>query len=169
MDLTVILELCGLVAIGVVVAGGVQRRVKGWGLVSSLLALGGVVECVGGVIVVSNLPTYLVPPLPYNSRIQTAILYYISKARHANDIRKKTQAILVSRDPRFFPGWHLSTSFVLCIVSTALLLLTSAAILLSWLYLPAEGGYELVPDTSASVGGGSSRYGMGMEGEGRRD
>ena len=56
------------------------------------------------------------------------------------------QAYLYDHDDRFFPGWKLDISWILCTVSfgTAILLaggLSAAAVL-----LPSEGGYELIPN-----------------------
>ncbi|KAF2465542.1 uncharacterized protein BDR25DRAFT_84885 [Lindgomyces ingoldianus] len=55
-------------------------------------------------------------------------------------------SFLFDHDERFFDGWYLDNSWVLCTVSWSVLFLTSAGITASALYLPEEGGYELIPD-----------------------
>jgi len=49
-------------------------------------------------------------------------------------------------DERFFPGWKLDVSWILCTVSWCVLALTSTGIGISACVLPSEGGYELIPD-----------------------
>jgi len=46
-------------------------------------------------------------------------------------------------DERFFPGWKLDTSWILCTVSWSLLALTALGIGTATYILPDEGGYEL--------------------------
>jgi hypothetical protein len=48
----VVLELCTLVSFAVVIAGGVQRRVAGWSVISGLLLFSGIVQMAGMAIVV---------------------------------------------------------------------------------------------------------------------
>lgn len=48
----VVLELCTLVSFGVIIAGGVQRRVAGWSVICGLLLFSGIVQCAGMAIVV---------------------------------------------------------------------------------------------------------------------
>ena len=55
------------------------------------------------------------------------------------------QAYLYENDDRFFPGWKLDVSWVLCTVSWSVLLLLGVGIISSALLLPSEGGYELIP------------------------
>lgn len=52
---------------------------------------------------------------------------------------------LYDYDERFFKGWHLDTSWILCTVSWSALVTTMAGILGAAVYLPEEGGYELIP------------------------
>ncbi|KAH7135391.1 hypothetical protein B0J11DRAFT_158581 [Dendryphion nanum] len=49
----VVIELATLVSFAVIIAGGVQRRVAGWKIITGLLAFGGVVLCAGMAIVAS--------------------------------------------------------------------------------------------------------------------
>jgi len=54
-------------------------------------------------------------------------------------------AFLYDNDERFFPGWQLDTSWILCTVSWSLALLTGVGIGAAAYALPEEGGYELIP------------------------
>jgi len=54
-------------------------------------------------------------------------------------------AYLFDHDERFFPGWQLDTSWILCTVSWTLALVTGAGICTAVYTLPEEGGYELIP------------------------
>jgi len=54
-------------------------------------------------------------------------------------------AYLFDHDERFFPGWKLDISWILCTISWGLLALTSTAIGAATYVLPSEGGYELIP------------------------
>ncbi|KAF2130239.1 hypothetical protein P153DRAFT_365867 [Dothidotthia symphoricarpi CBS 119687] len=47
----VVVELCTLVSFVVIMAGGVQRRVQGWGIVASVLLFSAFVQCAGMAIV----------------------------------------------------------------------------------------------------------------------
>lgn len=53
---------------------------------------------------------------------------------------------LQTHDDHFFPGWYLSTSFSLCCASWAVQLVTGVGLVASAIFLPEEGGYELIPD-----------------------
>ncbi|KAF2116187.1 hypothetical protein BDV96DRAFT_573522 [Lophiotrema nucula] len=55
-------------------------------------------------------------------------------------------AFLYDHDERFIEGWHLDLSWTLVTISWTVLVLTSAGIVASALYLPTEGGYELIPN-----------------------
>lgn len=57
-----------------------------------------------------------------------------------------SQAYLYDNDDRFFPGWKLDISWVLCTVSWSVMLLLGCGITATALLLPMEGGYELIPD-----------------------
>jgi len=55
------------------------------------------------------------------------------------------QAYLYDNDDRFFPGWKLDISWVLCTVSWSVMVLLGGGIIATALILPTEGGYELLP------------------------
>jgi len=54
-------------------------------------------------------------------------------------------AFLYDNDERFFPGWQLDTSWILCTVSWSVSLLTGVGIGAAVYALPEEGDYELIP------------------------
>jgi len=54
-------------------------------------------------------------------------------------------AYLFDHDERFFPGWQLDTSWILCTISWIVALLTGVGIGVATYALPEEGGYELIP------------------------
>ncbi len=56
------------------------------------------------------------------------------------------QAFLYDNDDRFFPGWKLDFSWVLCTASWSVLVILAGGIVASAFLLPSEGGYELIPD-----------------------
>jgi hypothetical protein len=56
------------------------------------------------------------------------------------------QAHLYDTDDRFFPGWKLDTSWVLCTVSWSVMILLAGIISSAAIFLPPEGGYELIPE-----------------------
>ncbi|KAH7407601.1 hypothetical protein BKA64DRAFT_424484 [Cadophora sp. MPI-SDFR-AT-0126] len=59
-------------------------------------------------------------------------------------------AFLFDNDDRFFVGWKLDKSWILCTVSWSIAVVSAALISLSAFVFPSEGGYELIP---------SERYG----------
>ena len=56
-----------------------------------------------------------------------------------------TIAYLFDHDERFFPGWKLDVSWVLCTISWTVALITGVAMAAAAYVLPEEGGYELIP------------------------
>ncbi|KAG9239660.1 hypothetical protein BJ875DRAFT_86409 [Amylocarpus encephaloides] len=54
-------------------------------------------------------------------------------------------AYLFDNDDRFFDGWQLDKSWILCTVSWSIAILSAAFISLSAFVFPSEGGYELIP------------------------
>lgn len=55
-------------------------------------------------------------------------------------------AYLYDNDGRFFVGWKLDVSWILCTVSWGLQLLIALGIGAAVVVLPEEGGYELIPN-----------------------
>jgi len=54
-------------------------------------------------------------------------------------------AYLFDTDDRFFVGWRLDTSWILCTISWSVTILSAAFITLSAFIFPTEDGYELIP------------------------
>ena len=59
--------------------------------------------------------------------------------------QKLRKAYLYDNDDRFFPGWKLDTSWILCTVSWSAMVVLAGGITAAALLLPSEGGYELIP------------------------
>jgi hypothetical protein len=127
MSFAVLIELATLMAYAVIILGGKQKRDIGWKVVCGLLAVGALVQCAGMAIVVRTLGSP------------------ITGTEGANPI---LQAFLFDNDDRFFPGWRLDTSWILCTVSWSVLFLTGVGIGAAAYALPEEGGYELIPGES---------------------
>jgi len=53
---------------------------------------------------------------------------------------------LFENDPRFFPGWRLDRSFVLCAVSVTVQVMVAGGVAAAAWGLGEEGGYELIPE-----------------------
>jgi len=79
----------------------------------------------------------------YGWKVVCSLLAVIALAQCAS---MAMVAYLFDNDERFFPGWQLDTSWILCTVSWSIALLTSAGIGAAAYALPEEGGYELIPD-----------------------
>ncbi|MCJ1274011.1 hypothetical protein MMC21_001805 [Puttea exsequens] len=60
-------------------------------------------------------------------------------------------AYLYDNDDRFFPGWKLDISWVLCTISWSVMVLLGAGVIATALLLPTEGGYELIPNEDYGV------------------
>lgn len=57
-----------------------------------------------------------------------------------------TQAYLYDHDSRFFVGWELGKSWVLCTVSWAVLAVDISGVVGAALFLPKEDDYEPIPE-----------------------
>jgi hypothetical protein len=124
MNFTIILELAALVAYIVILMGGRGTREVGWKILSPLLVVVAASQLVAMTLVVRIVQTY-------RSEINTdAVL----------------QAFLYDHDNRFFVGWALDKSFVLCTVSWAVLLLNGLGVTLAAYVLVPEDDYEMIPE-----------------------
>jgi hypothetical protein len=126
MSFTAVLELATLVAYVVVILGGKQKREGGWRVLASMLLLIGLVQC---------------------TSMDIVVCYTIEREDLFTDLE---QAYLFDNDERFFIGWKLDKSWILCTVSWSIAVLSAAFISLSAFVFPPEDGYELIP---------SERYG----------
>lgn len=55
------------------------------------------------------------------------------------------QAYLFDNDDRFFVGWKLDKSWIMCTVSWSIAMVSAGLISLSAFAFPEEGDYELIP------------------------
>ena len=124
MSFGVVVELCTLVSFVVIVAGGVQRRVQGWGIVVGVLIFSAIIQGAGMSIVVC----------------------LASVACLQEESADNLQSYVFDHDPRFFSGFHLDSSWSMCTASWTLLVMTAFGIALSAYCLPAENDYELIPE-----------------------
>ena len=62
----------------------------------------------------------------------------------------RRQAYVYDYDDRFFPGWRLDTSWILCTASWSAMILLGAGVSATALLLPSEEGYELIPSKQHS-------------------
>jgi len=106
MTFAVVIEGMTIVAFGVLISGGKQRREQGWGVMAILAGLA--------------------------AFIQLAAMAMI--------------AYLFENEERFFVGWYLDKSWVMCTISWSFQAICALAITMAALVLPSEGGYELIPD-----------------------
>ena len=127
MSFAAVLELATIVAYVVVIGGGKQKRETGWKVLSFLLVLVGVVQCASMAIVVC------------------CSLYVVRCVTSSWTDVMCNQAYLFDEDDRFFVGWKLDKSFILCTVSWSIAIVSAASLSLSAFVFPEEGGYELIP------------------------
>lgn len=57
------------------------------------------------------------------------------------------QAFLYDHDDRFFVGWKLDKSWIMCTLSWSILILSAGFLSASAFLLPSEGGYESIQST----------------------
>ncbi|KAK3173440.1 hypothetical protein OEA41_006769 [Lepraria neglecta] len=57
-------------------------------------------------------------------------------------------AFLYDNDDRFFPGWKLDVSWIVCTISWSITYLLAGGIAAAAIWMPQEGGYELIPGDS---------------------
>ncbi|MCJ1475066.1 hypothetical protein MMC13_003726 [Lambiella insularis] len=75
-------------------------------------------------------------------RIISAMVLFVGLIQCAS---MSLMAYLYENDDRFFPGWRLDTSWILCTISWSVMVLTAACISVSAFLMSPEGGYELIP------------------------
>lgn len=62
------------------------------------------------------------------------------------------QAFLYDHDSRFFVGWELDKSWILCTVSWSVLLLDLVGVVGAALFMPSEDDYEPIPEAPPRSG-----------------
>jgi hypothetical protein len=128
MTFAVVIEGMTIVAFAILICGGKQRREQGWGVMAILAGLAAFIQIAAMALIVRS---------PKSSLFGRALTHF------------SPQAYLFENDDRFFVGWYLDKSWVLCTISWSLQALCALAITLAALVLPSEGGYELIPDHDA--------------------
>ena len=123
MSLGVVFEGMTLVAFLVLLFGGKQKRESGWGVLALLICVAAAVQCAAMSLVVGEEDSW-------TRQIKLT----------------GSQAYLYDNDERFFMGWKLATSWILCTVSWSMQALCAGAVTAAAMLLPSEGGYELIPD-----------------------
>jgi hypothetical protein len=124
MSFAIVIEGMTIVAFAILICGGKQRREQGWGVMAILVGLAAFVQVAAMALIVRS---------PHRS------------SRDFVD-RFSPQAYLFENDDRFFVGWYLDKSWVMCTISWSLQALCALAITMAALVLPSEGGYELILD-----------------------
>ena len=144
MSFAVAIELASMIVCLLLICGGKQKRDKGWKVLCSVLAVATLAQCASMAIVVSadfalyNTNKYVIPGQPYD------FTFYVSYYADM-EIWRFLQAYLYDHDERFFVGWKLDTSWVLCTVSWSVLFVSGLGVSLAAIFLPEEGSYELIP------------------------
>jgi hypothetical protein len=128
MTFAVVIEGMAIVAFAVLICGGKQLREQGWGVMAILAGLAAFIQIAAMTLIVRSLKSLLF------GCVADAL---------------SPQAYLFENDDRFFVGWYLDKSWVMCTISWGLQALCALAITLAALVLPSEGGYELIPDHDA--------------------
>lgn len=78
-------------------------------------------------------------------RILTVFLALIALAQCAG---MALVSYLYDHDERFYAGWKLDASWIMCVVSMCLAIINAVVIYMTARVLPSEGGYELIADNS---------------------
>lgn len=128
MTFAVVIEGMTIVAFAVLICGGKQLREQGWAVMAIFAGLAAFIQIVAMTLIVRS--------------PQVIIIRMTADAL-------SPQAYLFENDDRFFVGWYLDKSWVMCTISWSLQALCALAITLAALVLPSEGGYELILDHDA--------------------
>lgn len=130
MNFGVIFELAVLVAYITILVGGRGTREVGWKILSPLLFVVAAAQLVAMTLVVSSASLKRTErSCPRRTYIDTPV-----------------QAYLYDHDNRFFVGWALDKSWILCTVSWIVLFLNSVGITSAAFLLPPEDDYEMIPE-----------------------
>ncbi|KAI9694777.1 MAG: hypothetical protein M1822_000393 [Bathelium mastoideum] len=140
MSFAVVVELSCVIAFGVILLGGRQKREVGWKVLGWLLGVAAVSQAICMSVVVS---LFLI-------LFHTSMVFgKVENWGMNGSIRLTTdrlQAYLYNHDAKFAPGWRLDMSWILATVSWCVLTLDATFIVTSAFVLPSEGDYELIPD-----------------------
>ena len=123
LDFSLMVELACIVAYVTILVGGRRVRESGWMILSGLLGLVALGLMTAMALVVSGGCCGL-----RGQRLMTR------------------QAYLYDHDSRFFVGWELDKSWVLCTVSWTVLLVDALGVMAAARFLPKEDDYERIPE-----------------------
>lgn len=124
MNFSVVIELACIVAYITVLFGGRGVRESGWKMLGGLL---------GTVAVSQMIAMALVVGCKLKVEVEAA----------GADI---PQAALYENDKRFFVGWELDKSWILCTVSWIVMAVDAIGITAAAFLLPRDDDYEPIPD-----------------------
>ena len=130
MNIGVVFELACVIAYITILAGGRNTREKGWKILAALLSIVAASELIAMALVVCS--ARIVNKLTTNL-FENLMLTY-------------EQAYLYDHDNRFFVGWELDKSWILCTVSWTVLVFDVVGIIAAALFLPPEDDYEPIPE-----------------------
>ena len=119
------MELACIVAYIIILVGGRGVRESGWKILSALLGLVAMGQMIAMALVVS---------------------LRLHAHRVGGEILRQGQAYLYDNDKRFFVGWELDKSWVLCTVSWSVLFFDTLGLVCAATFLPKEDDYEPIPD-----------------------
>lgn len=124
MNFSIVLELACIIAYITVLVGGRGARESGWKMVAGLLSVVALGQIISMALVVCQR----------------------SATSSWRTILTVVKAYGYEHDNRFFVGWELDKSFVLCTVSWAVLLLNAAGVASAAFLLPPQDDYEPIPE-----------------------
>ncbi|KAK5108334.1 hypothetical protein LTR62_008430 [Meristemomyces frigidus] len=133
MNLSVVLELAVLVGYIVVLVGGRGAREEGWKVLGGLLGLVAMGQMVAMALVVRHYIFIFITMVDAVRNVELGTDVFI-------------KAYLYDHDNRFFVGWELDKSWILCTVSWAVLAVDAVALVAAKFLLPKEDDYEPIPE-----------------------
>jgi len=125
MNFSVVVGLACVVAYVTILVGGRGSREGGWKVLSGLLGIVAVVQMIAMALVV-GLDGGL------DCLVTTVLIL--------------SQAYLYDHDTRFFVGWQLDKSWILCTVSWTVLAVDALGVTGAAMFLPKEDDYEMIPE-----------------------
>lgn len=125
LNFALMAELACVVAYVTILVGGRNVRERGWKILAGLLGLVAAAELVAMALVVSG---------------------GAAGQCEWHGANRRMQAYLFDHDSRFFVGWELGKSWVLCTVSWTVLFVDILGVIGAALFLPKEDDYELIPE-----------------------
>jgi len=120
-----VLELAVVIAYITILVGGRSSREEGWKILSGLLGF-----VAAGQLVAMALVVCIIRGTGVWAELET----------------DRSQAYLYDHDNRFFVGWELDKSWILCTVSWAVLAVDAIGVIAAKYFFPSEDDYEAIPE-----------------------